>query len=95
MTERDEQIAFFEFIRPINHPAVGMTFHVPNGAIGRKKWRRIGFWQDGVMTGVTDIITLYPGVAGPARGKPFVIEMKFGSGVLTKEQAAFRDSTLR
>ncbi len=72
-----------------------MTRAVPNGAIGRTKSRRLFFWREGASSGTPDIIVLFPGQSGPSKGKPMVIEMKFGDGKLSKEQVEFRDDFIR
>lgn len=59
--EHYEQEAFFDYLSRVNHPAVEMTFAVPNQAVALlTKSKGIWFWKEGVRAGVPDLFVDQP-----------------------------------
>ena len=72
--EHLEQAAFFARLTWVNHPAVLLTFAVPNQAVAKFKSKamRLRFWKEGVKGGVADWVCLHPG----KEFRSLVVEMK-------------------
>lgn len=74
--EHLEQVAFFARLSWVNHPAVKLTFAVPNQAVAKYKSikARMRFVREGVKGGVADVVCLHPSWDGRYHG--LVIENK-------------------
>jgi hypothetical protein len=59
--EHLEQVRFFNLLSNLNHPAVEMTFAVPNQAVALlRKTKRVWFSAEGVKAGAPDIYVDFP-----------------------------------
>lgn len=83
MTEHDEQVAFFEYVRlkANTDPRYNNIFAVPNQGL-RSPGARHYFYKEGLSPGVPDVAVMVP--AGKFHG--LFIEMKYGRGKVTKNQ---------
>jgi len=88
--EHQEQVAFFEHIEKKflkKHPFLDkLLFAVPNGG-GRTKAQGGKLKAEGVRSGVSDIVLLYPS----REFHYLTIEMKFGTNKQSKEQVHFEN----
>ena len=80
--EHDNQVTFFQIMEFVEHEAAGVTFAVPNGARLRSVQHARRVHDEGMRSGVPDIIC-----AAPYRGKAgLAIEMKVGKNKPTPNQ---------
>lgn len=84
--EHKEQSRFFALLSHVNHPAVQLTFAVPNQAIGLKGWgSRKRYTTEGVRRGIADILCLHPGPSAPF----LAMEFKRPGGKVSPHQKEF------
>ncbi len=60
--EHLEQVAFFNLLSRVNHPAAFLAYAVPNQAVAKFKSKamRVRFWAEGVRGGIPDLHIAYP-----------------------------------
>ena len=90
--EFEEQCALFAFLRQYANKETrfGYVFAIPNGLYLSPQTARKAV-QQGVLSGVWDILVPFPGIDGPNNDDwcGLFIEMKSGKNVLTDNQKAF------
>jgi hypothetical protein len=92
MSERDEQISFFDFIPVLQaqHPNMADDLHwihaSMNGAWFKKAHMAMLAKEEGLTPGILDIFWAYN--IGKYSG--IYIEMKYGNNILTDNQAKYR-----
>ncbi len=90
--EHVQQKAFFNEIKKLFHPAVGLTFAVPNAAAGSKLSKIMFYIDEGMLPGCADVICLWPNAQSKSM---LIMEFKSKGGRMRPNQIEFRDLCLK
>ena len=89
-SEHRQQELFFARLTRVNHPAVALTWAVPNQAVALlSQPARVHFWREGVRAGVPDVECAY---RSPVTGACLYIELKKPGESPRKEQRAILEA---